>query len=237
VESLRPWAIINAAGYVQVDEAEVNTERCYRENVVGPVALAKVCQEHGIRMMTFSSDLVFNGMQRQPYCEKDCVGPLSYYGHTKAEADCRILAINPAAVTIRTSAFFGPWDEYNFAISALRQLRSGQPLRVAGDQVVSPTYLPDLVNTCLDLLIDGVAGVWHVANTGAATWFELATQLATLARIDNGLIEECSTKELQLAAPRPVYSALGTERGCLLPHLEEALPRFVREASVLQSLV
>ena len=35
--TLQPWAIINAAGYVRVDDAENDRSRCYRENSEGPV--------------------------------------------------------------------------------------------------------------------------------------------------------------------------------------------------------
>ena len=34
---------------------------------------------------------------------------------------------------------------------------------------VSPTYVPDLVNTCLDLLIDKGKGIWHLTNSTAVT--------------------------------------------------------------------
>ena len=53
----------------------------------------------------------------------------------------------------RTSAFFGPWDESNFVTIALRELAAGRPLVAAEDAVISPTYVPDLVNASLDLLI------------------------------------------------------------------------------------
>jgi dTDP-4-dehydrorhamnose reductase len=32
----KPWAIVNASGYVRVDDAERDIERCMRENAHGP---------------------------------------------------------------------------------------------------------------------------------------------------------------------------------------------------------
>ena len=46
VARCKPWALINASGYVRVDEAEHDTERCMRENTAGPTILAKVCARH-----------------------------------------------------------------------------------------------------------------------------------------------------------------------------------------------
>jgi len=95
--------------------------------------------------------------------------------------------------------------------------------------VVSPTYVPDLVHASLDLLIDGERGVWHLANGGAVTWADFARRAAALAGLDAALVRGRPTASLKLAAARPLYSALGSERGALLPPLDDALSRFVRE--------
>ena len=99
-------------------------------------------------------------------------------------AEQRVLAAHPEALVVRTSAFFGPWDEHNFVTVALRRLVRGLSFVAATDQVISPTYVPDLVHTCLDLLLDRERGLWHVANPGALSWLELAQQAAEMAGVD-----------------------------------------------------
>jgi dTDP-4-dehydrorhamnose reductase len=229
LDCFEPWAVVNAAGYVRVDDAERDAAACRRENADGPAALADGCAARGVALVTFSSDLVFDGSARRPYVETDAPSPLNVYGRSKAEAEARVLASHPAALVVRTSAFFGPWDEYNFVTVALRALAEGRRFAAACDAVVSPTYVPDLVGACLDLLIDGERGVWHLANGGALSWAELARRAAALAGLDAGLVEARPSSSLGLAAPRPPYSALGSERGALLGPLDEALERFVRE--------
>jgi dTDP-4-dehydrorhamnose reductase len=229
VDALRPWAVVNAAGYVRVDDAEADAARCFRENVLGPSTLAAVCARRGARLLTFSSDLVFDGTTQKPYVESDGVSPLSVYGRSKARAEREVLRRLPEALVVRTSAFFGPWDEHNFLAHALRSLACGRPFRAAADSVVSPTYVPDLVDASLDLLIDGESGIWHLANRGALTWADFARRGAVLAGLDARLVEECATAALGLAAARPRYSALGSERGHLLPPLERSLERWSRE--------
>lgn len=98
------------------------------------------------------------------------VAPLNVYGLSKAEAERRVLAIFPSALMVRSSAFFGPWDQHNFLTCTLRALAAGQLFTAAIDLVVSPTYVPDLVHTCLDLLIDRESGIWHLSNCGALSW-------------------------------------------------------------------
>src|SRR5436190_2617923 len=109
-----PWALINAAGYVRVDLAEANIEVCRRENVIGPISLATACVKRGLRLFTFSSELVFDGKKITPYVESDPPAPISVYGQSKADSETAVLEACPQALVIRTSAFFGPWDRYNF---------------------------------------------------------------------------------------------------------------------------
>lgn len=228
-----PWAVVNAAGYVRVDDAEREPELCYRENARGPEVLAEACASREAALLTFSSDLVFDGEKRSPYVESDTPSPLNVYGRSKVEAERRVLDVLPAALIIRTSAFFGPWDEYNFVTSALNSLSAERVFAAADDVTISPTYVPDLVNASLDLLIDGESGIWHLANSGELTWAELARRVADLACLDASLVDARPLDTLSPLASRPVYGALGSERGRLLPPLENALSRYLRECEIL----
>ena len=229
ISEIDPWAVVNAAGYVRVDDAEREPDICLRVNAEGPAILAAACARRGVALLTFSSDLVFDGTFATPYVESDAVAPLNVYGRSKVEAEARVLKAHPSSLVIRTSAFFGPWDEYNFVTIALRQLAAGHTFVAAEDSIVSPTYVPDLVNASLDLLIDGEYGVWHLANNSAIAWAQLARMAATLAGVDPSGVEARPTRELGLAAPRPTYSVLGSERGVLLPSLDNAISRYFHE--------
>lgn len=198
-----------------------------RENTVGAATLAAACSQHGIHLTTFSSDLVFDGSNERPYVESDPVAPLGVYGRSKAEAERVVLLNHPGALVVRTSAFFGPWDKHNFVTLALDALERGEPFRAANDMTVSPTYVPDLAHTCLDLAIDGEAGIWHLANAGAVTWAQLAAQAAAAAGIDTTRLEAVPAAELGMAAPRPAYTGLSSERGILLPPLDNAIARYL----------
>lgn len=233
----KPWAIINAGGYVRVDDAEGDIDRCMRENAHGPTVLALAAIRHALRFMTFSSDLVFDGTLDRPYVESDKVAPLGVYGRSKADAERRVLDSDPQALVIRTSAFFGPWDEHNFVTQALDALDAGRQFAAARDQVVSPTYVPDLVNTCLDLLIDRECGLWHLTNGAAMSWADLARQACAAAGVDDSRLEERTTGELGPRAARPRNSAMSSERGLLLPSFDDALARYLRERELVAKRV
>jgi dTDP-4-dehydrorhamnose reductase len=227
MDRFRPWAVVNACGYVRVDDAESDIERCFRENAHGPAVLAAACARHGVHLATFSSDLVFDGRQSNPYVETDAVAPLNIYGKSKVEGERTVLDANPSALVVRTSSFFGPWDEFNFVAQALNALESGAPFAAAGDITVSPTYVPDLVHCCLDLIIDRECGVWHLTNGYPVTWLELASKAADQAGVDSSRLEHKRAADCQYVAERPIYSALHSDRAMLLPTLENALGRFL----------
>jgi dTDP-4-dehydrorhamnose reductase len=226
LERFRPWAVINAAGYVRVDDAERDVEKCHRENTTGPATLASLCEARSLGLLTFSSDLVFDGTKSAPYLESDAVAPLCTYGRSKAEAERGVLSIMPRALVVRTSAFFGPWDEHNFVTIVLAALRAKKTVNAAADCLVSPTYVPDLVTAALDLLIDGESGIWHLANPGEITWADLAKKAARAADLDADLVRPCLLREMNFVARRPVYSALGSERASIMPALDDALSRY-----------
>jgi len=222
LDRVRPWAVVNAAGYVRVDQAEREPGRCYAENIDGPAELARACREAGSALVTFSSDLVFSGPRAHPWLESDVPAPAGMYGTSKAEAERRVTELMPEALIVRTSAFFGLWDRHNILTRALDALRGGREWVVPA-AVVSPTFVPDLVNATLDLLIDGERGIWHLASRGQTSWLDFVREGAALAGVDpSGVRETEATRD---------YTALGSERGALLPPLHEALERYVRDTA------
>ena len=227
MDNYNPWAVINTAGYVRVDEAEGDAAVCQLVNAHGAALLAAACQKRGVQYLTFSSDLVFDGLKQQPYVESDRVSPLNVYGQSKAQAEKSVLAIYPEALVVRTSSFFGPWDSYNFLTVMVNQLVQGNPFLAADDTLISPTFVPDLVHACLDLLVDEETGIWHLTNEGELSWKDLAYKGADMLSLNTDLIRGVPASELKnLKACRPRYSGMKSERGQLLPPLEDAILRY-----------
>ena len=229
IEKYNPWGIINAAGFVRVDDAEAEFDACFRENTTGPQNLAIACAQRGVKLITFSSDLVFDGKKKMAYVEDDDVNPLNVYGKSKAAAERLVLEANPDALMVRTSAFFSPWDKYNFLYWVIDSLSQMQEVPIANDVIVSPTFVPDLVNVCLDLLIDDEKGIWHLTNNGSLSWADLAYEVAHAEGLQNKWIKSMPVKALNLAAPRPHNSALKSIKCNHMPSLDSALHRFLAE--------
>ncbi len=229
LDRFRPWAVINTAGIVDIDRAEGDAAGTIAVNTDGPARLAAACAARGIAFVTVSTDQVFDGTKGAAYVERDAVAPLNVYGRSKAEAERRVLAAMPDALVVRTAAFFSPHDPHNFAVHVVDALRRGECVRAAADSIVSPTYVPDLVDALLDLLCDGAGGLWHLATPGAVSWAAFARALAVAAGRDAGLVDAVPGATLGWTAPRPAAVALASERSWTMPPLADAIGRFAAD--------
>ncbi|MBX9881694.1 MAG: sugar nucleotide-binding protein [Sphingomonas sp.] len=232
LEGHRPWAVVNAAGYVRVDAAEQERARCFEANSDGPTRLARAAAARGIATLNFSSDLVFDGAKGDAYVESDAPAPLNAYGESKARMEAELAGLAGRHLIVRTAAFFSPFDAHNFAVHAAHALRSGQRFAAAEDQVVTPTFVPHLVDAALDLLIDPAEGVWHLTNGAAMSWAEFARAVARALGLDTGLIDAVPAATLGFAAPRPPAVPLASTRGALMPSFDAALSGFVAGLAV-----
>ena len=221
-----PWAVINAAGWVRVDDADEMEEACRRANTQGAVALGRACATRGIPSVHVSSDLVFDGAAERPYAESDSPAPLNAYGRSKAAMERGIGDLPGAHLIVRTAAFFSPDDRHNFAVAVVRELSEGRPFLASGEQVISPTFVPALVDRMLDLIIDGETGIWHLTNGEAMSWADFARCVARASGLDERLVVDATAADLGQSAQRPRYAALTSTRGRDLGRLDDALQQF-----------
>ncbi|MGN8000564.1 family 1 glycosylhydrolase [Sphingomonas sp. 22176] len=233
LEKHRPWAVINAAGWVRVDDAEDDEAACFAANCLGATALAIAASAHDIATVSFSSDLVFDGALNRPYTEADTCAPLGAYGRSKAAMEAAIGALSGRHLIVRTAAFFSPWDQHNFAVHAVEALSAGRRFAAAEDQIVSPAYVPDLCNAVLDELIDGTSGILHLANGGAVSWADFAMWVAEACGLPARLVDAIPGATLGWKAARPRHVPLASQR---MPSLDAALQAFATAPEVLERI-
>jgi len=121
---------------------------------------------------------------------------------------------------VHTGRLFGPWTGEDDALSAsLASLVRGQPQHLDATERLWPTYIPDLVQAALDLLIDGEVGDWWLTHGESSTWWAFVRRAARLAGHDESLVH--GVRE-QIADTPYAESA-----GGLLPSLDNALSRYL----------
>ena len=214
--SRRPAGVLNAAAMTHVDRCEREPELASRNNAEAPAVLARACRAAGIPLVHVSTDYVFDGRGTRPYREDDVPAPRSVYGSTKLAGERAVLAASPSFLVVRTSWVFGRGRNFPAAmLDQAAQRRSGAasgPLRVVDDQRGRPTYAVDLADGIWRLVELGAVGLYHVANEGVATWWELARFCLDEAGCRDLPIQKISTGELRVDAPRPAWSVLDTSK-------------------------
>lgn len=230
--------VINTAAFHNVPLCETQPELAFRTNAIAVRDLAEACRAVGARLMTFSTDYVFDGDKRSPYLEVDCPAPVQMYGISKLAGEQAALAVAPdSAVIVRTCGLYGQSGASskggNFVDNRIRDAQSGVGLEMACEQTVCPTSTSDLSQAVYGLIgsIGREAGTFHLVNEGACTWFEFTKAIyqyldlaVELRPVDRG--------GRSGAMRRPLYSVLANTRaralGITLPPWQDALQRYLR---------
>jgi dTDP-4-dehydrorhamnose reductase len=223
-------AVVHAAAYTNVDRCETEEEAALRVNRDGVRHMAALARDRGARFVAVSTDYVFDGTKKEPYDEDDPTAPLNAYGRTKLAGEEAALASGAAALVVRTSWLFGPGGR-NFVDTVAGKLEQGEALDVVNDQHGAPTYTRDLAHGIARLLSRGAAGLVHVTNSGATTWYDLAVAIAKRLGVA-ATIAPIPTARAARPARRPEHSVLSGERyralvGEALPPWEEALDHYL----------
>lgn len=243
IAQVRPQVVINAAAYTAVDQAEQEPELARQVNALVPVMLAEAARDFEAAFIHYSSDYVFDGGQTRPYTEDDLPNPLSVYGRSKLEGERLLQRVGGAHLVLRTSWVYS-LRRPCFATQILHWARTQDRLRVAQDQVGSPTWSRLLAEATGMLLaqlgpqpaaaLSGLSGVYHLACSTPASRLEWARQILLLdphpeeQRVGAEAIQAAHGRDFPAPAPRPAFSALDSSRfattfGLSLPSWEEGL--------------
>ncbi len=209
-------ALIIAAAYTAVDQAETNASTAYAVNAAAPATIARACAQHDIPLIHISTDYVFAGDGHQPYQPDDDTDPLGVYGASKLDGELAILESGARALILRTSWVFDGSGN-NFLTTMLRLAEIRDELRVVDDQIGRPTYAGHLALATLkaaETLVnepDMETGIYHVTGGGEPiSWADFAISIFKTTEKDMQ-VERIPTSEYPTPAERPSYSVLDTD--------------------------
>ncbi len=211
IEEIKPDYIFNTVAYTQVDAAEDDKHTAFRVNRDFPLMLGKIAKDVNAFLIHYSTDFVFDGAKHTPYTEEDKPNPLSVYGTSKLAGEEALNKLQLEKLLIlRTSWLFGPGKE-NFISKIIEKAQKNIPLNVIHDQLGSPTYTIGLAHNTLALLEKNATGLFHLSNSGLASWFELANEAVHIAGYHTDVTPIMSSEYPQ-KANRPAYSVLSNEK-------------------------
>lgn len=211
IEELAPDVLFNTVAWTQVDLAEDNPKEALSVNRGLPALLGSIVKGSATHLVHYSTDFVFNGRKTTPYTEEDKTDPLCVYGSTKLAGEQALLDLGlKNCCILRTAWLFGPGRK-NFVQTILELAATKETLQVVHDQIGSPTYTPDLAQASVRLAELGAEGIFHVVNSGQASWCELAAEAVRQASLPCTM-QAITSKDWPQKAKRPAYSVLSTDR-------------------------
>lgn len=209
VAAERPDLILNAAAYTAVDKAESDEAAAYAVNATAVGLLADAAAKHAARLVHVSTDFVFDGQSGTPYAPGAATNPLGAYGRTKLAGE-RLAGEN--ALIVRTAWVYAPTGG-NFVRTMIRLMGERPEVRVVADQIGTPTYAPGLAAALWTMAGQGVSGIHHYTDAGAASCYDFAVAIQEEA-LAAGLLSATvpvipiATSDFPTPATRPSYSVL-----------------------------
>ena len=206
VQSTQPSHILNAAAYTKVDQAESEEEEAFATNSHGCRNLAIAAARSGATLVSYSTDYVFDGTSKTAYREWDPTAPANAYGRSKLAGELEIRRLCFQHLIIRTSWLYGA-DGEHFIRKIASLARERNQVKVVDDQRGSPTLTDDLAAATRLLVSNERRGLYHLSNSGACSWFELARAVLLHLNINCELVPVPSS-EFPTPARRPANSVL-----------------------------
>ena len=178
----KPDAIINCAAYNQVDSAEDDAAAALEVNAFAVRSLAHAASDVGGTLIHYSTDFVFDGHAAAPYVETDEPNPQSVYGASKLIGEW-FAADAPKSYVLRVESLFGGSPARSSVDRIIDSILDDRETRAFTDRVVSPSYVVDVASATRAVLERKAPyGLYHCVNSGSATWFVLAREVAQLLR-------------------------------------------------------
>ena len=203
-----PDVVINCAAWTDVDGCELNRDRAFATNALGPENLARASREFNASLITISTDYVFDGQKDGFYTQRDQPCPESIYGLSKLEGERRAQLAQARTIVVRTGFIFGQGGT-NFLSTVIERANRGEILKSIRDAYGTPTYAPDLALRLRELAQLDLPGIFHVVNSGAGASYEEFTRAALdLSGNAAANLESVAMESLHRPAPRPRNSRL-----------------------------
>ena len=196
--------IINCAAYTNVDGAESEAELAYKINAEAVGRLGEIVKASDKWILHISTDFVFDGRFDRPYIETHPPNPISEYGRTKLAGEYLLTQSGCRNCIMRVEWTYGRAGN-NFVTKVVNRAKDGKQMKIVDDQVGSPTATTQAAKAIWELLRRKAEGLFHFANSGYVSRYEMAKFIFDKLSMDVDL-SACKTSDYDSPAARPLNS-------------------------------
>ncbi|MCS6821491.1 MAG: SDR family oxidoreductase [Microscillaceae bacterium] len=209
-EQYQPNTIIHTAAMTQVDDCEMQRERCLLFNVTAVEYLLKYAEKYQTHFIHLSTDFIFDG-KTGLYTEEAEPNPLSFYGESKLLSEKLVQNCHTDWAIVRTVLVYGiveAMSRTNIILWVKKSLEEGKTIHVVDDQWRTPTLAEDLAMGCWLIAKQRAKGIFNIAGKDLLTPYNMAIATADFFNLDKSLIIRTDSSQFKQPAVRPLRTGL-----------------------------
>lgn len=176
-EHFQPDAVIHTAAISDMGQAERDPEASFLANVRLPEIMAELSVRFGCKLISCSSDQVYNGTTHiLVHGEDEQCAPANVYGRHKLEGEQRVSRISPDAVSLRLTWMYDiptyrGHTNFGFPLQLIRAAAEDKPMRFSVNHFRGMTYVRSVAEN-MEKAISLPGGVY---NFGSENTFDMYT--------------------------------------------------------------
>lgn len=236
ISQATPDLLFHLAAETDVDLCERQPEHAFMTNMVGTENVCLVCRERDVPLVYVSTAGVFGGEKLEPYVEFDAPNPANVYGRSKLEGERVVQRLLTRYFIFRAGWMVGGWTiDKKFVRKIVDVVRTRGHVRAVNDKYGTPTFTFDFARNVMRVVGTGRYGLFHMANRGACSRYEVAVKVVEYMGLRGKVpVEPVSSAEFPLPAPRARSEILRNYKLELLglndmPDWRESLRRYITE--------
>ena len=208
IEDINPDVVIHTAALTNVEQCERDPELAHYVNVSLSVNVAKACQKLHAPLVHISTDHIFSG-KLSLLDETAVPSPINIYAQTKAEAELKVLDINPTALVLRSN-FYGWGTSYRSSFSDIifYSLTKKKQIVLFDNIYYTPILIQSLADTVEELLNNQINGIVHVVGDEKISKYKFGIKLAQRFNLDSDFIRSGRLEENSTLVQRPYDMSL-----------------------------
>jgi len=211
-------------------DSESNVEKSIDVNINGTSKMLQVAMSRDIPFIILSSGAVFSSENpNMKFSENFETCPNCIYGHTKRASE-EIALLYKKTILIRTGWLFGGNQKthYKFVENVINNLIINKQVKASNNFFGSPTYVVDLIEQMKNLIINNSFGIHHVVNSGNASGYDIAREIANILNINENLILSVLSESVPNSGPKRSSTEILISSSSIntLRHWREALSEY-----------
>ncbi|SVD96091.1 uncharacterized protein METZ01_LOCUS448945, partial [marine metagenome] len=164
INYIKPEIIIHCAGWIGIEQCEIEVKQAYDNNVISTYNLVTSCPKN-TKFIYISSDQVYGATADRTENNK-CLRPLNIYGQTKYISEQIVESICTNHVIIRTNIIgINPkLDRTSFVDWLYDSFSNNKKLILFNDYYFSPIYTSDISEIIKNLISINFSGILNVGS-------------------------------------------------------------------------